>query len=568
MGHKETYKQWKEMADDAEVAAELLNIEDNETEIKSRFSTELRFGTAGLRSKLGAGTNRMNVYTVGRATQGLSEYVKGKGGQTAGMVIAYDTRKNSKLFAQTAALCFAANGIKAYLFDKATSVPELSFAIRHLQAFGGVVITASHNPKDYNGYKAYASWGGQLLSEASAQVTKLIEAVGGFDRVLSMNKDEAIQKGLLVMLGDSIDNAYYQRLIEMAKRPENVQRYAGDIHFVYTPLFGTGMRTFSGVLKNMPYRYTLVEDQISPDPEFPGLIAPNPEDERAMKKAIALAQAVGADIAFGTDPDADRLGAAIPNENGAFIMLSGNQVGCIIVDYLLRQRKDSGLLKTSDYIVKSFVSTRMADEIAQRYGIECLTVPTGFKYIADAMNRLENRQFVFGFEESCGFLADGFLADKDGIMAGLLLLEVLCECKKNGETLYQRLRALYQKYGWHKEKVLDAMLDCTGGMDKVKTIMQSLRNSPPSVLGRQNVSCFTDYLSGVVKDSSGIRHIDFPSENALSFTLDKGWFCIRPSGTEPKLRVYFGAREQSNEACDQLMKELERDARAMIDINR
>ncbi|MDD5016821.1 MAG: phospho-sugar mutase [Eubacteriales bacterium] len=564
MGYREKFEQWKEFARDGEVAAELLNIEDDAAEIESRFSSTLQFGTAGLRSRLGAGTNRMNVYTVSRATQGLADYVK-KHGAGKGMAVAYDTRHNSDAFARAAALCFAANGIKTYLFPQPTSVPELSFAIRHLGAFGGVVITASHNPKDYSGYKVYAPWGGQLLDDASDEVTRHIERTRDFDKVLSMDPDEARKKGLLVTIGDDTDKAYFGRLLGMAKRPENIRRYAGDIRVVYTPLFGTGLRTFLGVIGNMPYQYSLVESQSRPDPEFPGVKTPNPEDERAMQKAIALAHETGADIAFGTDPDADRLGVAIPSASGEFIMLSGNQVGCVLIDYLLRHRKDAGLLKPSDYIVKSFVSTRMTDDIAKSVGIECVTVPTGFKYISDIINnKMTDRQFVFGFEESCGYLADDYVADKDGIMAGMLLLEALCECRAAGETLYQRLEGLYNKYGWHKEKVLSAMMEGPDGMEKVGGIMRSLRDDPPQEFGGQRVLMFTDYQAGTCKDDKGVKRIDFPRVNALYLTLENGWLCIRPSGTEPKIKVYCGVCDKTNDASEKRLRALEESAKAML----
>lgn len=567
MEDNEKYSKWKKFALDAEIAAELLDMENNETEIHNRFSTELRFGTAGLRSKLGAGTNRMNVYTVGRASQGLSAYVLKHGGEQKGMVIAYDTRKNSDVFAEATALCFAANGIKTFLFKQITSVPELSFAIKHLNAFGGVVITASHNPKDYNGYKAYTSWGGQFLGDACEEVTNHIQDVKGFDQVLTMNKAEALEKGLLIMVGEDIDKEYYQRLLDMAKRPENIKKYADDIHVVYTPLFGTGMRTFSGVIQQMPYHVSLVESQCEPNSEFPGLDSPNPEDKNTMKKAIELAREVGADIAFGTDPDADRLGVAIPSDSGEYIMMSGNQVACIIIDYLLRHRKDTGILTPSDYIVKSFVSTRMADDIAKSFGIECITVPTGFKFISDTLNnKQKDRCFIFGFEESCGFLADNFIGDKDGMMAGMLLLEVLCECKKTGETLYQRLSSLYQKYGWHKDKVINTLLEGADGMDKVKSIMKNLRDNPPTMFGDQHVLSYTDYQSSVCKDKDCSKNIDFPRSNALCFTLEKGWLCIRPSGTEPKLRVYFGVCDTTNEASEKLLSALEKEAKAMLTV--
>ena len=489
MDYKKTFEEWKKLELDAETAVELLNMEHDEAEIKSRFSGELKFGTAGLRGRLGAGTNRMNAYTVGRASQGLCEYVLENGGQQKGMAVAYDTRKNSALFAEVTALVFAANGIKTYLFETATSVPELSFAIRNLGAFGGVAITASHNPKDYNGYKVYAPWGGQLLSEASDRIMHCIEAVS---EVKHIQKKEALGKGLLVMLGRDIDSEYYRRLMGLAKRKENIEAYGKDIKLVYTPLFGTGLRTFKGVMEKLPYRYTLVEEQCEPNPEFPGMKAPNPEDAAAMEKAVQLARDTGADIACGTDPDADRMGAAIQNESGEFTMLSGNQIGCIIAEYLLRHRKESGELAPDDYIAKSFVSTAMAESIAQGMGAQCVTVPTGFKYIGDLKNTRKQGAFVFGFEESYGFLAGDFAADKDGVMALLLLLEVMCECRAEGETLYGRLEKLYEQYGWYRESVTSAVMEGDGGMKSIESIMQRLRETPPMSIGGQKTVAVTD----------------------------------------------------------------------------
>jgi phosphoglucomutase len=564
MDYKKTFEEWKKLDLDAETAAELLNMEHDDAEIKSRFSSELKFGTAGMRGRLGAGTNRMNAYTVGRATQGLSDYVLENGGQQKGMAVAYDTRKNSALFAEVTALVFAANGIKTYLFETATSVPELSFAIRNLGAFGGVAITASHNPKDYNGYKVYAPWGGQLLNEASNRIMCCIDGVCGSAEVKSMQKDEALGKGLLVMLSRDMDTEYYRRLVGLAKRKENIEAYGKDIKLVYTPLYGTGLRTFKGVMEKLPYDYTLVEEQCAPDPEFPGMKAPNPEDTAAMEKAIKLARDMNADIACGTDPDADRMGAAIQNESGEFLMLSGNQIGCLIAEYLLRQRKQSGELSNDDYIVKSFVSTSMAESIARGMGAQCVTVPTGFKYIGDLKNTRRQGTFVFGFEESYGFLAGDFEADKDGVMALLLLLEVMCECRANGETLYGRLKKLYGQYGWYRESVTSAVMEGEGGMKSIEKIMQRLREAPPISMGGQKTVAVTDYLSGIHKDGSEVKHIDFPSENALKFTLENGWVCVRPSGTEPKIKLYTAVRGATDGEAQQLLDSLEGDARKLL----
>jgi phosphoglucomutase len=563
MDYRKEYAQWRQWAKDEAVRMELTSIENDDEAIKSRFATEMSFGTAGLRSRLGAGPGRMNVYTVGRATQGLAAYVKAHGGQNAGMVIAYDTRQNSDVFARETALCFAANGVKAYLFEQATSVPELSFSILHLKAFGGVAITASHNPKDYNGYKAFASWGGQLLGDASEEVMRLIDGLS-YQDVKTMGWDEAVKSGMLTVAGKEIDEAYYGRLLGMARHPENIQKYAGQIKAVYTPLFGTGMRTIAATAMTLPYDIHLVESQRKPDPAFPGLEAPNPEDVRAMAEAIRLAKEIGADIAFGTDPDADRMGAAVPNDAGEFVMLTGNQVGCILTDYLLRHRAETGQIQPTDFIVKSFVSTRMADAIARHFGIECKTIPTGFKYISDAIHQNPDSQFVFGFEESCGFLADTFVREKDGSIAALLLLEVLCECKKSGRTLYQHLRLLYGTYGWHKEKVIAAVYEGLDGMKKMNGIMAALRANPPAMLGGQHVVERIDYATGTIMDATGQRPYNFPLTDALGFFLPSGWLIIRPSGTEPKVRVYCGVHDRTGEAAEKLLGALAAEAGRML----
>ncbi len=563
MDYMEKYAQWRRWAKDAEVSAELDRIDGDEEAIKDRFATELSFGTAGLRSRLGAGPGRMNVYTVGRATQGLAAYVISSGGKDSGMVIAYDTRKNSDVFALETALCFAANGVKTYLFEQPTSVPELSFSILHLKAFGGVAITASHNPKDYNGYKAFASWGGQLLGDASEEVMCRIEEIP-YEAVRTMAKDEAIKTGLLTIVGRELDEAYYGRLLGMARQPENIKNYAPQIKAVYTPLYGTGMRTFESTAMTLPYHITVVESQRKPNPDFPGLDSPNPEDVRAMAQAIRLAKETGADIAIGTDPDADRLGAAIPDGKGEYVSITGNQVGCILIDYLLRRSAEAGQIKPTDFVVKSFVSTRMANEIARRFGIACITIPTGFKYISDMIHTNPDKRFVFGFEESCGFLADNFVREKDGVLAALLLLEVLCECKKNGKTLYEHLHSLYEVYGWHKEKVYAAVFEGLSGMEKIADIMAGLRRTPPAILGGQRVVSRIDYQAGTITDEAGQRPYDFPLNDALEFSLPSGWLVIRPSGTEPKVRVYMGVHEKTNAASEALLTALEADAKNML----
>ncbi|MBT7121870.1 MAG: phospho-sugar mutase, partial [Clostridia bacterium] len=453
--------------------------------------------------------------------------------------------------ARSAALVFAANGIKVYLFDSATSVSELSFAIRDLKCDGGVAITASHNPKDYNGYKVYAPWGGQMLENDCEQIAQYIGEQTDLSQVKCADGTCAIDEGMLTMLGADMDEKYYARLLGMTRNQEMIGKHAGSVKAVYTPLFGTGMRTFEGTIVKMPYMTSVVQTQEKPNPEFPGISSPNPESEKTLALAIAQAKRIGADIALGTDPDADRLGAAIPNENGEFVLMSGNQIGCVIIDYLLRQQKQAGKLKPSDYIIKSFVSSRMADDMAARFGIECVTVPTGFKYVSDVVhNQYAPKGFVFGFEESCGFLAGDFVADKDGIMAAMLLLEVMCECKAQGVTMYERLDSLYEEYGWHMEKLLTVMLD--GEMDRVGQIMKGLRDNPPRMIGGQQVIELKDYLN------------DERELNVLFFTLENGWICVRPSGTEPKLKVYYGVCGEIKQESAKLLGALDTSAKELV----
>ncbi len=550
MDYNAVFEKWKAFATDAQIANELTAMENDEALKQSRFSGALEFGTAGMRALIGAGVNRMNIYTMQMVSQGYAVYLNAAGLKS--LAIAYDTRQNSDVFALAAALVFAANGIKTYLFERETSVPELSFAIRELSCSGGVAITASHNPKDYNGYKVYAAWGGQILSDAGEQISQYIKKVTDCDQVKTVDRQTALDNKMLVMIGTDMDKKYYARLLAQSANAQLIAHTAARVNAVYTPLFGAGMRTFAGTIAKMPYVCSVVSEQADPNPDFPGLSSPNPESINTLGLAIAQAKAQGADIAFGTDPDADRFGAAIPNEFGEFIIMSGNQIGCVIIDYLLRHRAQSGILKSSDYIVRSFVSSRMADDIAKQFGIECASVPTGFKYVSDLVhNQYIGREFVFGFEESCGFLAGDFVADKDGIMAAMLLLEVMCECKAQGNTMLERINALYAKYGWHKEKVLNVMLD--GKKDKVDSIMRALRHTPLLEIGGQRVVELKDYLT----EKSPL--------NVMMYTLEKGWFCIRPSGTEPKLKIYLGVCGNSQTDASQLLEALESSARKLID---
>lgn len=543
MDYLQQYKKWKDYVKEETLQSELEQLEGDEQEIKNRFSSVLEFGTAGFRSVTGVGTNRINIYTVRKASQGVADYMNEKCQNQ--LCVAYDTRHFSKEFALETALVFAANGIKTYLFSLPSSVPELSFAIRHLGCCGGVAITASHNPKNYNGYKVYASWGGQILGNVGNAISEHIKKITDFDMVKRIDEQEAKDKGLLVEIQGDIDEKYFSYLKESVKNKKLLEKYAKDVNVVYTPLFGTGMRAFENTVAKMGFDVSVVEDQIGPDSDFPGLDTPNPEDEKAMTMAIETAKKENADIAFGTDPDADRFGAAVKTEDGKYIIISGNQIGCIITEYLLRLRQNSGELKNSDYIIRSFVSTPMVDKMAEKYGIECAVMPTGFKHFSNLVHNIyKDRHFVFGFEESCGYMAGMQVADKDGMLAAVLMLEVICECKEQGISLYDRLQKLYEEFGWYKEKVVSVLLE--KNPERAKTIMEELRNNIPTSFAGQKVLSVKDYLE------------DESKQNMLLFEFENAWLAVRPSGTEPKIKMYYGVCEKTNSASQALLDSLDK----------
>ncbi len=546
MAYKDTYKKWLDMAQDDDLRDELNSIKDNDTQIRERFSHDMPFGTAGLRGLIGAGIARMNRYTVGRATQGLALHLKSNGKEQGGMVIAYDSRNYSYDFAREAACVFAGNGIKTYIFKELTSVPELSYAVRHLKSAGGVVITASHNPKDYNGFKVYASYGGQLGLDESLEVMRHIQKVDAFSGIKRISFEDGIANGLIVKIGEEVDARYYENIISLCGKDE-----AKDISVVYTPLHGSGLRAVKNVfpaagIKNLH----IVSQQSNPDGSFPTVESPNPENESAMAMAVMLAKKVNADIAIGTDPDADRMGAAVRDSGGGYRMLKGNQIGCILTEYLLEKRKRQNLLSPADFIVKSFVSSDLADSIAQEYGVKCHTVLTGFRFISELIARSEGTtNFIFGFEESCGFLAGDGSRDKDGVLAALLLCKAAQYYKENGKGLLDVLGELYSHYGYYIEEVKNVEFSGVDGMAKMQSIMSAFRNKKYDSIGGLKVIRKEDYQSGISTDAVGTKPIDMPRINAVKYLLEGGaWACVRPSGTEPKIKIYFAscaADEQS-----------------------
>lgn len=557
MTYLETYEQWRRSVNEERLLTELEAIKDDDQQIKERFFLDLPFGTAGLRGIIGAGIARMNRYVVGRATQGLADYLKKSGKTDISMVIAYDSRQFSREFAEEAACVFAGNGIKAYLFKELTSVPELSFAVGYLKTNGGIVITASHNPRDYNGYKVYASYGGQLGPEESMGVMACIQSLDVFRDIRRLDFGQGIEQGLICEVGNEIDDAYYSHIIQLCG-----QDSAEGFRVVYTPLHGSGLRTAENVFPAAGIKeFYIVEEQKKPDGLFPTIQSPNPEDPDAMKMAIKLAGQVGAEIAIGTDPDADRMGAAVRRADGSYVMLSGNQIGCLLTDYLLRHRQSAGTLKATDYVIRSFVSTDMVEEIARRYGIVCHTVLTGFRFISEiiAQNEGTDKEFVFGFEESYGFLAGTFARDKDGVLAGLLLCKAAEYYRKQGKSLLEVLDELSNEYGYFRESVKNIAFTGLDGMEKMQALMKRLRDNPVKSIANLAVICIEDYQSRKRTFADGkTEDITLPETNALKLLLEGGaWVCIRPSGTEPKIKIYFAVRGIGTEDAARQLEQLE-----------
>jgi phosphoglucomutase len=564
MKYQETYLRWRTSVKEEDLQNELESIKDDDAQIKERFISDLPFGTAGLRGVIGAGTMRMNRYVVGRATQGLADYLRASGKAGKSMVIAYDSRQFSREFAEETACVFAGNGIKACIFKQLTSVPELSYAVRHLKADGGIVITASHNPSQYNGYKVYAAYGGQLGPEESLAVTACIQKLDPFKDVKRIDYRKGVENGLILEIGEEIDRLYYERIVALCGAES-----ADDLKVVYTPLHGTGLRTVENVfpaagIKNL----FIVEEQRTPDGLFPTVNSPNPEDPGVMKMAIALAGRLGAQLAIGTDPDADRMGAAVHRQDGTYAMLTGNQIGCILTNYLLERRRSSGKLCSSDYIIKSFVSTDMADAIARHYGVTSYTVLTGFRFISELITKNEktDAEFIFGFEESYGFLAGTFALDKDGVLAAVLLCKAAQYYKNQSQSLLEVMEKLYETHGYYLEGVKNIAFTGLDGMDKMKDIMTKLRERLISSVGDLTVQCIEDYLSRQRRAADGtVSEIELPANNAVKLILEgSAWICIRPSGTEPKIKIYYSVHETTRGEAENRLKNIAADFEKMI----
>ena len=562
MSYKENYKDWCESSIfDEETKKELLEISNNEKEIEDRFYKELEFGTAGLRGIMGAGLNRMNKYTVGKATQGLANFIKSKNGEERGVAISYDSRNNSKEFSEIAALCLNANGIKAYVFDRLSPVPELSFAVRKLNCIAGIMITASHNPPKYNGYKVYGEDGAQIVSPVDKEIMQEVKNIKDFKEIKQISKEEAIKENLYNVIGKEIHTLYIEEVKKLLLNKEAIKKQE-NLSIVYTPLHGTGNIPVQSVLKEIGFNNVhIVKEQEMPDGNFPTVDYPNPEDKKAFKLALELAKKVDAEIVLATDPDADRLGVFVKNEN-EYIPLTGNMSALLILEYILSQKSERNMLPKNSIVVKSIVSSTMVKPMVDFYNVKLEEVLTGFKYIGEKIKKYEEDKdynFIFGYEESYGCLAGTYARDKDGIAAVALLCEAAAYYKENGISLWEQMQNIYKKYGFYKEGVKQITLEGIDGADKIKNIMSNLRENAPKKFGKFQVEKIRDYENQTILDlkTNTIEKIDMPKSNVLYYVLlNDAWLAVRPSGTEPKIKYYIGVKGNSQEEADKMLEEL------------
>ncbi len=565
MNYLEEYKRWcKSPEFDEETKKELMEIKDNKEEIEDRFYKELEFGTAGLRGIIGAGTNRMNKYTVGKATQGLANYILEQRTQDKGVAISYDSRRMSKEFSLQTALIFCANGIKSYLFENLRPVPELSFAVRKLKCTAGVMITASHNPPKYNGYKVYWDDGSQIVSPRDTEIIEKVRNVKEFSEIKSISKEEAIEKGLLNIVGPEMDEKYIKVLKEHILNPEIMKEQGKKLKVVYTPLHGTGNTIAEKLLKELGMENVyVVPEQKDPDGEFPTVDYPNPEDPNAFKLALELAKKVDADVVLATDPDADRLGIyAKDSKTGEYMNYTGNMSALLIAEYRISQMKEKGILPSNGMFITTIVSSELAKAIAKYYGLECIEVLTGFKNIGAVMRKADenhDKKYVFGFEESYGCLIGDYARDKDGIAAVMALCEAACYYASKGKTLWDAMIDIYEKYGYYKEAQVSIVREGVQGAQEIKDMMTKMRETDIESIGKYKVLVFKDVEKDIVKDmkTGEISKTGLPKSNVLYYELeDNSWCCIRPSGTEPKIKLYMGIKGNSEKEAEEKLSEL------------
>lgn len=556
------YEEWlNNPCFDEKTRKELESIKGNEKEIEDRFYKELEFGTAGLRGVIGAGLNRMNKYTVGRATQGLANFILKEGMQEKGVVISYDSRNMSKEFSEETALCLNANGIKTYIFESLRPVPELSFTVRELGTTAGIMITASHNPPEYNGYKVYWDDGAQIVPPKDKQIISEVNNTN-FAEIKKISKEEAIQKGLYIEIGKEIDDKFVNKLKSLVLNPETVAKMGDKIKIVYTPLHGAGNMPVQRVLKELGFtQLYVVPEQEKPDGNFPTVSYPNPEDKNAFKMALELAKKVDADVVLATDPDADRLGVYSKDENGEYISYTGNMSALLIAEYELSQKQKQGKLPSNGAFITTIVSSDMAKAIAKAYGLKVFETLTGFKWIGEKIRQFEEQgtlDFQFGFEESYGCLISPHARDKDGISAVMAICEATAYYKSQGFTLWQQMINIYKKYGFYKEGQISIVLKGADGAEQIKSKMEKMRKTPPTKLARYDVLEVRDYQEHTIMKQNGEKlETDLPTSNVLYYELtDNSWCCVRPSGTEPKIKFYMGIRGESMEDAEVKLNEL------------
>ncbi len=572
MSWEKTYQTWNDFENlDKEIRENLESITEDQVELEDAFYTNLEFGTAGMRGVIGAGTNRMNTYIVRQATEGLAKFIEahGEDAKKRGVAIAYDSRHKSPEFSLEAAKTLGAHGIKTYLFESLRTTPELSFAVRHLGTFAGIMMTASHNPPEYNGYKVYGEDGGQFPPAEADELTDYVRSVEDILAIEVAEKDDLVEQGLLEFIGEEVDNAYLEELKTVNIDKELIERNS-DLNIVFSPLHGTATMIGTKALENAGFKnVTLEPDQAKPDPDFTTVKSPNPEDPDAFELSIKLGKEIGAEVLIATDPDADRLGMATRLDSGEYQVLTGNQIAALMVNYLLKAYEKQGSLPENGTILKSIVSSEMATVIAKDHGVDTVDVLTGFKFIAEKIKEYEEtneKTFLFGFEESYGFLVKPFVRDKDAIQALILIAELAAFYKEQDKTTYDGLQELFEEYGYFKEKTISITMSGITGAEKIKQVMADFRSESPTVFGGVQVKSVEDYLSGTRTGANGeTSEMNFDKADVLKYYLEDGsWIAARPSGTEPKIKFYIGAVADTQEEADQKVIDFEASINELI----
>ncbi len=572
MEYRQEYERWLKLADE-ETVKELTAISNDENEIKDRFYKELEFGTAGLRGVLGAGSNRMNTYVVGQATQGLANQLlaTNPGRNDLSVVIAYDSRHKSDVFAKEAAMILAANGIKTYLFEELKPVPELSFSVRYLKTDAGIAITASHNPAKYNGYKVYGADGAQLNPELASIVLEEIGKIDLFADVKKSDFEEAVQNGMIVMIGDEVEEAYLDEVQKQCINPELAKEKGKSLKFVYTPFHGAGNKPVRKILDRIGFtNVVVVKEQELPDGDFPTVASPNPENKESFALAVEYAKNCGADLIVGTDPDSDRVGIMVKNEQGEYSSFTGNQVGALLTEYILSSMKERGELPEDGYVVKTIVTTNIIEEMCKAYGVSMKEVLTGFKFIGEKIKESEETgvgTYLFGFEESYGYLKGTYARDKDAVVAVMLIAEMALYYQEKGSSVFEQMDKIYQKYGYYREQVESVTMEGIEGLSKIQSIMETVRKNPPAMVAGKKVLAVRDYKTSIRTDlvTGETEKILLPVSNVIYLELEDGNnFIIRPSGTEPKIKLYCLLRGETSEEADALCELVKQDIAELV----